>query len=161
MAKGKIISQEPLSDSDLQAGGAVQVIVSSGKEKIAVPAVVGEPIEAAKKRIADKGLIVGKVLETGEGDPGTVTEVQPKVGTLVEAGGEIIVIMSPAGKPVPNVVGKYLFKAKKEVEEAGFKVGKIRRRYNDYQDENVILSQEPAAETIVPLGTAIDLIAND
>jgi serine/threonine-protein kinase len=159
--KGKVAEQDPLADSELVKGGEVKVIVSSGVKKQKVPPVVGKPLEEAKGLLAAKGLTVGKVLETGEGDPGTVTEVQPGVGAEVADGSEVTLTISPAGTPVPDVVGSYRPKAKKLLEEAGFKVGKIRWGYNDYKDYNVVIKQEPEAGTIAPLETAVDLTVND
>ena len=67
----------------------------------------------------------------------------------------------PAGKKVPKVVGLYFRKAKETLKEAGFKVGKTTRRYNDNLDPNVVLSQTPEAETLAPPESAIDLVLND
>jgi eukaryotic-like serine/threonine-protein kinase len=159
--KGKIISQEPLPESELKAGSTVKVIVSTGVAQVSVPSVVGIPLDEAKQKLEAKGLAVGKVSETGEGDPGTVTAMQPKAGTSVKMGEEIELTAVPSGKPVPDVEKKYYHKAKKMLEEAGFKVGKITRRYNDNLDENVVLDQEPAAETLAPPGSEVNLVLND
>lgn len=159
--EGKIISQEPLPESELKAGSTVKVVVSTGVAQVAVPSVVGDSVDRAKVKLEEKGLVVGKVSETGEGEPGMVTEMQPKAGTTVKMGEEINLVAAPAGKPVPDVEKKYLFKAKKIIEEAGFKVGKITRRYNDNLDENVVLSQEPAAEALAPPGSEVNLVVNE
>ncbi len=159
--KGNIISQEPLPESELKAGSAVNVIVSAGIAEVAVPSVIGESMDRAKLTLKEAGLVVGKVAETGEGDPGTVTEMEPKEGTTVKMGQAINLIAAPSGKPVPDVEKKYLFKAKKLIEEAGFKVGKVTRRYNDNLDENIVLSQEPAALALAPPGSEVNLVVNE
>ncbi len=159
--KGQIVDQDPMAGSDLNAGGAIKVVVSLGVKEIEVPEIIGKPIDDAKELLTDKGLAVGDIDETGTGDPGTVTDADPKPGTKVEEGKKVDIVMSPAGMLVPDVTNKYFGKAKKELEEAGFKKGKVTWKYNDYKDANIVLSQEPEAGAIAPLGTEINLVVNE
>jgi eukaryotic-like serine/threonine-protein kinase len=161
MAKGKIVEQDPMAGSDLEAGGAVKVTVSLGPKTIEVPPVIGKPTEEAKQLITEKGLAVGKVDPSGEGPPGTVIDAEPKPGTELSEGQEVSLVVSPDGIVVPEVVGMYVGKARKELEAVGLKKGSTTWRYNEYRDENVVLSQEPAAGAIAPPGSEVNLVVNE
>jgi beta-lactam-binding protein with PASTA domain len=159
--KGRIVEQDPMDGSDLNTDGAIKVVVSSGVKKVEIPPIVGKPVEEAKQLLTSLGLTVADVNETGEGEPGTVTDATPKPGEIVEKGHAVTLTASPAGVVVPDVVGKYVGKAKKELEEAGFEKGEVKWRYNEYQDANVVLSQEPEAGAMAPPGSAINLVVNE
>ena len=51
---------------------------------------------------------------------------------------------------MPKVVGFRLSKAKKTLEEAGFKLGTTKTASSDYYDEEVIIKQDPAESTPAP-----------
>ncbi|MCP4674051.1 MAG: PASTA domain-containing protein [Deltaproteobacteria bacterium] len=161
MGKGLIIEQNPLPDSDLEAGGEVAIVVSSGPKKTTVPPVVGKSLEEAKKLLATAGIDVGNVSFTGTGDPGSVTQVTPGPGTEVADGAQVVLVAAPMELEVPKLLGKRTGQAKKMIQEAGFKVGKIRWRYNEDRPANLVLGQTPAAGSKAPPDTAIDLILNE
>ena len=73
----------------------------------------------------------------------------------------LIVSTGPATKPIPKLIGMRLSKAKKTIEEAGFKVGKLRYGYSDSTDEQVVLKQEPAENTAAMPGAEINLVVNE
>ena len=52
-------------------------------------------------------------------------------------------------------------KAKKTLEEAGFKVGKTRYGSSDSYDEEVVIKQTPAESTAAAAGTVVDLVINE
>ncbi|MBN2716634.1 MAG: PASTA domain-containing protein [Deltaproteobacteria bacterium] len=159
MAAGKICSQDPLPNSVLMPGGEVAVVVSTGPAEAPVPNVVGKPMEEAKKLIADAGLKVGNITESETGDPGTVVSTSPEAGATVEPNAAVDIAVAK-GITVPKVVGFYFGRGKKELKDAGLKVGKPKWRYSDNFDVNIILEQAPEAGTIVAGNTEIILTVN-
>ena len=56
----------------------------------------------------------------------------------------VLVLAASQGAAVPKVVGTRLSRAKKVLEEAGFKVGKTVYKYDPCCGEYIILRQTPA-----------------
>ena len=52
-------------------------------------------------------------------------------------------------------------RAKKTLEDAGFKVGTTRTGSSDNFDEAVIIKQEPAADTPAAPGSPVNLVVNE
>ena len=159
MAAGKICGQDPLPNSILTPGGEVAVIVSTGPSQAPVPNVVGKPMDEAKKLLTDAGLKIGNITESDTGDPGTVVATTPEAGATVEPESAVDISVAK-GITVPKVVGLYYGRGKKKIKEAGLEVGKLKWRYSDDFDINVILKQEPEEGTIVAGGTEVILTVN-
>jgi len=62
-----------------------------------------------------------------------------------------------SGIEVPNVVGKTLEEAEKQIEDSGLEVGTIERVYSDRVPANSIVSQSPEGGRKEPAGTKINL----
>jgi beta-lactam-binding protein with PASTA domain len=58
-------------------------------------------------------------------------------------------------------VGLRASKAKKTLEDAGFKVGKIRYGSSDDHDEGIVLKQTPAELAAAEPGASVDLVVNE
>ena len=156
---GKICAQDPLAESVLNVGGEVAVVISTGPNSKPVPDVVGKPMADAKQLLVDGGFKVGNIIESDTGEPGQVVSSSPPAGQVAEPESAVDLTVAK-GVTVPKVVGMYTGKAKKTLTDAGLKVGKNKWRYSDYEDENVVLSQEPEAETVVAAGTEVILTIN-
>jgi beta-lactam-binding protein with PASTA domain len=92
-----------------------------------------------------------------------VIGTDPPAGRSMSPDAEVTLIVSTgrALKPVPKVLGFRLSRAKKMIEEAGFKLGTTRTGSSDRYDEEVIIKQEPAESTPAPVGSAVNLIVNE
>jgi beta-lactam-binding protein with PASTA domain len=162
---GKIAGQVPLAGSRAATGTAVQAFVSSGAGLIAVPAVAGARPDDAVEQLRSRKLLVGLRREEPSATigAGLVVDTEPAAGKTVNPDTTVTLLVStgPAQKLVPKVVGMRSSKAKKALEEAGFKLGKMRYGSNDDHDEDIILKQTPAESTPAPPGTPIDLVVNE
>lgn len=156
IAKGQICDQEPLPHSILNTGGAVRVVVSTGINRISVPDVAGKPLEEAKKILTDAGFKIGNITESDKGTPGKVVGTTPEKGSAHNPDTSVDIAYTGTST-VPKVTGMRFSKGKKILTDGGFKIGKIKRRYSDYHDGGVILSQDPKAEATVPPKTEIIL----
>lgn len=159
--EGEIAGQAPLAGSQVASGERVDVIISTGPPLIAIPQVVGRPVAEARAAIASAGLTVGRVSETGEGEPGTVTETNPPQGTSTTPDTPVALTVVPAGVEVPDLVGKPHREARRLLEEAGLREGRVRRRYDEDRGPYIVLSQEPAAGQRVAPQAEITLIVNE
>jgi len=62
---------------------------------------------------------------------------------------------------VPKVLGLRVSKARKAIEEAGFKVGSTKYGSSNDYDEEVIIKQDPPESSPAAPGSAINLVVNE
>ncbi|MFT5358009.1 MAG: beta-lactam-binding protein with PASTA domain [Polyangiales bacterium] len=161
MAEGNVIRQSPLAGSTLPTGDAVDVILSSGPAMIEIPDLSGRAVAEARTALTGVGLEVTMDNTAQGGAPGIVVSTSPEAGVEVAAGTNVTVRATPAGIAVPNLVGSPYRRARETLEELGLVLGRVRRRYDERRPDLVITSQEPAAESLVPAGTEIEIVIND
>jgi serine/threonine protein kinase len=73
---------------------------------VRVPRVVGGSVEAATAALEDLGLVVTVEEEVGPGPYGAVTDVDPRVGTELAPGDEVVVTVKVRPTEMPSVVGE-------------------------------------------------------
>ncbi len=162
---GKVAGQVPLAGSRAPRGSAVQAFVSSGAGVITVPALAGERTDDAIERLHSLKLAPGHRREQASEiiAAGLVIGTDPPAGRAVSPDALVTLVIStgPAPRPVPKVLGLRLARAKKTLQDAGFKIGATRTGSSDRYDDEVVIKQEPAESTPAPPGSAVDLIIND
>ena len=162
---GKIAGQVPLAGSRAAQGAAIEAFVSSGPGVVTVPTLTGARPDDAAEQLRSRKLLLGPRREEASATvvAGLVIGTEPPGGSAVSPEGVVGLIIStgPAAKPVPKVLGLGLGKAKKTIEEAGFKVGSIKYGSSDRYDDDVIIKQEPAENSPATPGTVINLVVND
>jgi beta-lactam-binding protein with PASTA domain len=90
-----------------------------------------------------------------------VAGTEPPAGSAVTPGSVVsLLVAGPSGKAVPNVVGKGLTKAKRTLEDAGFKVH-TRYKYDPCCGEYIILEQSPTPDQPAAAGATIELVVNE
>jgi serine/threonine-protein kinase len=86
---GTVISTNPPAGTTVAQGSHITLNVSSGKQQVAVPNVIGMTLAQAKQELVARGLVPGNVTEVpqqGTDAPGHVVAVNPGVGTMVDPG---------------------------------------------------------------------------
>lgn len=107
VAKGYVQNTDPPAGTQVAEGSKVSVYVSTGStgEKVAVPAVIDETLDAAKKDLAAAGLTVGKI--TTKDDTGkpkdTVIETTPLPGVQVAKGSSVSIVVSSGNKSEKSI----------------------------------------------------------
>ena len=97
--EGHVISQNPAAGAEVEAGSAVDLVVSGGPEpaeNITVPDVVGESQSTAESMITNTGLEVGMVTEeySNTVSDGYVISQYPAAGESVLVGSSIDIVVS-------------------------------------------------------------------
>ncbi|MGA7981603.1 MAG: PASTA domain-containing protein, partial [Chromatiaceae bacterium] len=69
-------------------------------------------------------------------------------------------IVEPTQVVVPDVVGRTLNEAQATLEEAGLQVGAITEEPSDAVPAGDVIEQDPGAGSLVPLGSAVDLLVS-
>ncbi|MEQ8145714.1 Stk1 family PASTA domain-containing Ser/Thr kinase [Streptomyces sp. OP7] len=118
-AKGNICSQDPKPGTKVDKESTVELVVSTGAPKVAVPSVIGDDIDDAKAELeGDKYQFVVEVKEEVSGEePGTVTKQDPGLGEEVEKGTTVTLTVAKAEDKatVPDVVTKSCDDAKAQM----------------------------------------------
>jgi serine/threonine-protein kinase len=156
--KGEIIGQDPAAGELLEAGQAVNLIVSAGKDQVPVPDLVNLPsIDDARLVLTEAKLLLGRVTPVDSDKPeGTILEQDPVANFVVDIGTLISVTVSNGKIPLPNVVGKNETQAKNTLVNAGFLVDVVKQ-----PDASVaagtVLSQSPESEELALKGSIVTL----
>jgi beta-lactam-binding protein with PASTA domain len=162
---GKIAAQVPLPGSRAARGSSIEGFLSSGAGAIQVPALAGVPPETAVEQLRQRKLVPGhrRAAPSDKIAAGLVIGTDPEEGTAVKPDTMVNLIVStgPAPRPIPKVVGQRMSRAKKLLEEAGFKVGSTRYGSSDHYDVDVIIKQDPPENTPAPPGSAVNLVINE
>ncbi|HEX2087699.1 MAG TPA: Stk1 family PASTA domain-containing Ser/Thr kinase [Solirubrobacteraceae bacterium] len=155
----RVIAQDPGPGIELEVGEEVTLTVSNGPGLAGVPNVEGLTRKEARQRLIDAGFKVRERREeSDEVEGGRVIEAIPAVGSQVEVGSTVTIVVSsgPERVEVPDVVDSTLDDARSELERAGLQVDVVREETED-ADPDTVLGQDPAAGTEVEKDTTVTL----
>jgi len=165
VAEGLIASQTPLEGSQVKKGSEVRVVVSKGSGQVQVPAVARLPLTGAIQVLTAAGFKLGPVTRqpSDQVPKDSVISATPQEGQPAAKGSPISLLVSDGAGPVkiPSVLLKDLASARRILEEAGFKVGRVNYTYDEDRREGVVLRQTPAADGLAPKGSEIQLLVNE
>ncbi len=171
VAAGNVISQNPMANTTVTAGSAVDLVVSQGVAPVTVPSVVGQTVAAATTQLTNAKLTVGtKTLAASSTiAAGNVLSQNPPPGYQVAPGTAVNLVISsgkeaPVNPPypsggiaVPDVVGLTQTAAANLIHTAGLNVGATIKQYSDTIAAGLVISQSPAAGAQVAVGTFVSL----
>jgi len=158
-----VVACTPRPGTRVEPGSAVDLVVSTGPERVAVPPVVGAPEATARDLLKQRNLVVGEITRpTSETvAKGVVIASLPAPGEFVVPGSRVDLQISsgPAPVPVPNVVGKTLAEATASISEK-LTVGQTTTAPSaQYPEGSVISSNPPAGKEVAP-GSPVDLVVS-
>ncbi|MEU5955918.1 Stk1 family PASTA domain-containing Ser/Thr kinase [Streptomyces sp. NPDC047525] len=148
--KGQICSQDPGANATVKKGDTINVTVSTGARKVAVPKVIGLDVDAATEKLeSDKYQfdVKTKPVES-TGTPDEVLDQDPTFGTEVEKGSVITldVAKKAAKSVVPDVTGKTCEEAKAQLQSNNL-VGTCEEEESDTVEVGKVISQSLAPQT--------------
>ena len=151
VAKGKAIGTDPDAGSSVRRHSTVELKVSKGPERYAVPSLAGQTQDAASQALADQHLTVGSVeMDWSEKVPaGQVVSSDPKAGASVKRDTAVDLVVSKGPRPIDIVDynGKPAADATAALEKAGFEVDASDEQYNESVAKGSVISQNPNAGT--------------
>jgi serine/threonine-protein kinase len=155
VVKGYVISQSPNPGLHVAKNSTVDLAVSTGKPKVAVPGVIGKTRDDAVSTLTSAGLKAKVVEIHSSKTPDSVTGQFPQAGTKVLRGSEVQINVSTGPKPVsvPNVVGLTYDQASSTLQSQGFGVKRVNVDSN--QPKDTVVSQSPSGTA--PPGASITL----
>ncbi|MGI4895621.1 MAG: Stk1 family PASTA domain-containing Ser/Thr kinase [Janthinobacterium lividum] len=156
--QGKVVRTDPAIGAVVNHDSPVNLVVSQGRQPIAVPNVVGDSLDAARAAISDAGLVAADPTEQVSESvaAGRIVSQTPPTGTLVR--GDTVQLVVSSGPPlvmVPNgLQGRQIAEARSILEGLGFTVAV----------ENVlggifgtVRSVDPGSGRSVPKGSTVTL----
>jgi len=157
VAAGIVIRQDPAPDASVKRDTPVGIVVSKGREPLAVPSVVGKPADEADRTLVAAGFTVaqGEQVNSETVPAGVVVSQTPATGTLFRKDTvTIIVSKGPVLVAVPDVTFKRQQEAEKILKDAGFGVA-VNKLFGGAL--KTVRFQDPAPGTMVRRGTTITL----
>ncbi|MGW5383664.1 Stk1 family PASTA domain-containing Ser/Thr kinase [Nocardia sp. NPDC003963] len=155
--EGTLARIDPGPGTVLPAGARVQIWKSNGSKPVQLPDLRASTPEQARQKLTDLGLTVSgerpvydKLVEAGR-----VVGTDPTVGTTVDAGSSVTLLVCEA-VTMPSVMGKKVSEARQTLESLGLTV---QVRQLAPLDSSAVVSQNPPANANVEPGTTVTLVA--
>ncbi len=145
--KGDAIGTQPGAGTPLERGGEVTLLVSTGKQEVDVPDVVGDGQADAERELRDAGFSVRiREQEDANADPGTVLSQSPAGGGKAADGSAVtlVVAKAPSQVEVPDTLGEDEAAAIERLSGAGFRVRRTLVDVPSEDDDGLIITQDPA-----------------
>jgi serine/threonine-protein kinase len=127
-------------------------------EQVAVPNVVGKPVDQAQQELEDKGFKVTTASEKSDRPPNEVIKQDPGANAKVDQGSRVVLTFSggPETVAVPNVVGKTQVEASQALTAAGFVPNAV-----EVEDATVekgrVVRQKPGADSQLAKGEQVTI----
>jgi len=147
VGENRVITTRPAVGTELDKGATIALVVSSGKERVAVPKVTDLTEDEARSTLESLGFTVtSKDKETDTKDPGTVLEQSPAADSKLAKGGTVAltVAKAPAEVDVPDVTGQGRLAATAALKAAGFTVNQTTQTTGDRAQDLHVISQDPS-----------------
>jgi serine/threonine-protein kinase len=160
VGENRVIGTRPDVGAELDKGSSVTLIVSSGKERVAVPKVTGLTEDEARSTLESVGFKVAKAEQetTNDDEVGQVLAQKPASGTLAKGGTVAITVgKAPPEVDVPDVTGQGRLAAQAALRQAGFDVELREQATTDAAQDLRVISQTPTAGTKAKKGDTVTL----
>jgi len=145
---GRAIRTSPPDGSTLEKGRTVTLLLSTGKEQVAVPDVTGQSFDEASSELQNRGFRVSRNDQvTDDEDPGTVLKQSPPAGGRIDKGSTVTlsVAKEPQEAEVTDVTGETQRDAVQALSQAGFEIDIQEQPVDSQEGDGVVIEQDPPA----------------
>ncbi len=160
---GLIMEQDPGAGLKASESSTILVTVSRGPELIEVPDVSNKSSEEASFILGQASLEIGNIKRVFNDTvpQGTVISQSPKPGKKVPKGAMVDIVVSKGEEliMVPDLIGKLLKDARRELSQLGLELTRT-SEYSDDIDKDAIIRQSPAAGTEVKKGLTVSVVVS-
>ena len=165
-AKDLVIRQDPESDTELEEGKTLTLVVSKGtrtEDKVSVPEVVGKMESSAKSELEAAGLKVSvKTKYSTDVAKGKVIFQSPGSGNQVTKNSTVVITVSQGEKPetmvrVPNLRYFTESEARSELKNSNLVLGSVLTEYSDSVEKGLVIRQTVSSGSKVKEGTAVGI----
>jgi beta-lactam-binding protein with PASTA domain len=147
--KGLIVQQEPTAGAKIRISKVVQVMISSGSEKVTVPDLAGKGLPDVLTLLQAAGLVRGDLsqVHTPRLPAGRVLDQMPEPGAVVERNSPVGLLLSQGNLDaryiMPDVIGRRANRVIERLKALDFKVADIRYVYYPGAAAGIIVKQDP------------------
>ncbi|CAM5450036.1 Stk1 family PASTA domain-containing Ser/Thr kinase [Streptomyces griseorubiginosus] len=160
-SKGNICEQDPTAGTKVDKNTAVNIVVSTGAPKVAVPSVLGQDVDQATETLeGDKYQFVVKTKQEESAEkPGTVLSQDPKLGAEVEKGSTVTLTIAKAEEKstVPDVTGQSCEDAKKQMQANNLVGNCTEVETEDTNQIGKVIATSPQAGTQADKGSSVNI----
>ncbi|MFF7608683.1 Stk1 family PASTA domain-containing Ser/Thr kinase [Streptomyces parvulus] len=159
--KGNICSQDPAQGTSVDKQSTVNLVVSTGAPKVAVPNVIDKNVDTATEQLKNKGFEVETKRTESSQDEGTVLNQNPDPGSELEKGSTVTLEVAKAEEKatVPDVVGRTCDEAKTQIESSGdLEATCTDQPTQDPNQVDKVISTTPAANQQVDKGSKVTIV---
>ena len=159
---GQIYDQSPSEGRTVKSGAIIEVKVSQGTQLATIPVVLGKDPDTVESQLRAAGFtqITRSEVYNNVVPSGLICGINPGEGSEVATSTPISLQISQGPETetaeVPDLGGMSLEKARRELEEAGLKVGEITYRSSESSTDTVI-GQDPVYGSQVSEGSYVNL----
>ena len=155
--QGQVVSMSPPANTSVKRATSVALVISMGRQPIALRDWTGKPVDQAVKALTDAKLKVDATKQDWSDTvpKGSVISQSPTTGTFFQ-GDPVTLVVSKGPKlvSVPNVIGQQERSARSILERLGLRV-KVKRAFGGFF--GTVRLQSVAAGTDAPRGSTITL----
>ena len=165
-AKGLVMQQDPESDTELEEGKTIKLVVSKGQkieDKVTVPDVRSKTKSGAQSELKAAGLKVS-IKESYSDDvaKGEVISQTPSQGSKVSKNTTVVITVSKGKKEDQTVSVPYLryyteSEASQELQRVGLSLGSVLTEYSDSVEKGLVIRQRISSGSKVKKGTAVGI----
>lgn len=158
--KGSICDQDPKQGTSVDKDSTVNLVVSTGAPKVAVPNVIDKNVDEATKQLEDKGFDVETKQTESSQDEGTVLSQDPDPGNELEKGSTVTLEVAKAEEKatVPDVVGRSCDEAKSQMENSDLQATCTEQPTNDPNQVGKVISTTPQSGQQVDPGSQVTIV---
>jgi serine/threonine-protein kinase len=153
-----VIRQNPAPETEVEQDSVVQVVLAAAAERVRVPDLAGRDAREAEDLLVAEGLTVDKVREASDiYDEGVVIETQPGANTEVNAGSQVVLVISTGRdqEDVPDVLNVTRSQATALMSAAGFDVVEFITESSGQVAADLVIRTEPPIGQRTSLDTTI------
>ncbi|UDY34245.1 Stk1 family PASTA domain-containing Ser/Thr kinase [Dermatobacter hominis] len=157
---GRVISQDPAAQTEVDKGSTVKLVVSSGVEQVEVPDVVGRTQPEAQFILTQEGFkFTVTEVENEDAASGTVLSQDPPAGEQRQRDSvvNLEVAKAPGEETIPDVAGQTLQAAQAQLQAAGFRVGGPKQEASATVPAGRVISTDPAGGTAAKKGATVTI----
>lgn len=157
--KGQICDQDPDPKAEVKKDTTVNLVVSTGAPKVAVPDVQGLTFDKAKEQLEAKGFEVEQKTEESDQTPGVVIDQDPKGDTEREKGSTITLTVAAekAKATVPDVSGQTCEAAKAQMQANNLTGNCVEVDTQDQNQVGKVISTNPSIGSQVDKGSTVTI----
>jgi beta-lactam-binding protein with PASTA domain len=152
-----VLSQSPSAGTELEPGGQVTIVVARGPLTVAVPNVVGLPVDQAFMRLQAASLKARSIKVASAEPENRVIRQKPPGGTQARKGSTIVLTASkgPSFSKIPALRGLTEASATATLSRLGFRLSVS--RIPSTQPKGIVVSQAPPPGTKAPKGSIVGI----